>query len=115
MTMPGTGIPPTMRIFCGTCGHGIDVHMTFKPADYFEPARRRCLTCEKVCMGPDDPTGEEIEEARRDASRVRERLSATFERVAEDEEGFGTEWRCKVCGGFVHNSVESSDHQERHG
>src|SRR5438309_4603644 len=100
VSMPETGI------FCGTCGHGMGVHITFKPADYFEPTRRRCLTFEKVCIAPDDPIEEQVEEERRDAGRVRERLRATFARVAEDEEGFGTEWRCKVCGGVVHNLVE---------
>jgi len=46
VSMPETGI------FCGTCGHSMGVHRTFKPADYFEPTRRRCLTCEKVAPLP---------------------------------------------------------------
>jgi hypothetical protein len=99
-------------IFCSTCSHNMDVHLTFKPDDYFEPRRRRCLTCGKICVGPDDPTDEQVEEERRDAARDRALYRATFELIDEDR----WLWRCKVCGGTVHSWDEAmKQHLDVHG
>jgi len=104
--MPGTGI------FCGVCGHRMDINMMSKPADYFEPARRRCMTCEKICIGPEDPSGEQVEEARRDAARDRALSRATFEMIGDEQ----LLWQCKVCEGTVRSWDEATkQHLDVHG